>query len=279
MKKLKQLMLSEKMPRKLKLFRERRIWDYYLAYFIYSHQIRRQPVDYCFMSYAGSGRTWVRYILGKYFEYTYKVPFTTPFKAPFTIRFDKRLSTEVPIIVFTHDTRHLKCHKNKKAVFLIRDPRDIVVSNYHRRKDRLGVFTGSVSEFIRSNDGIKSIIKDQNKLVEYQNYPSEVLWITYENLRNQTKKEMLKLLKFLGSEVNENNLARAIEFSEFGNLQKMERKGRFNPGRPQKFKKGDLNAFHVRKGEVGGYKEELSTVDIEYINKRISNRLKLDNYK
>jgi len=127
---------------------------------------------------------------------------------------------------------------------------------------------------VRSNQGVRHIIKQQNKLLEYQNYPSEVLWLTYENFKKETEREMLRLLDFLGLEVDENNLMKALEFADFKNLQKMEKEGKFEPGGLSPNRKEDPNSLHVRKGKVSGYREELSNDDIKYIEKEIRKKLK-----
>lgn len=244
--------------------------NYYLARFVYLYLIRRKKIDCCFISVGRSGRTWVRTILGKYFEYTYNVPFT--------VNFTKNLSRKIPVIEFTHDLRFIKYLRNTKAVFLIRDPRDTVVSFYHYSTNRDKAFSGTISEYIRSKHGIRRIVKQLNDFVRYQTYPSEVLWMAYEDLQGQTQKGMTSLLEFLGVEVGKRNLVKAIKFADFKNLQKLEKAGKFKPGKLE-HTKGKPSSLLVRKGKVGGYKKELNKEDIGYVEQQIQEKLQLNRYR
>ena len=59
----------------------------------------------------------------------------------------------------------------------------------------------------------------------------------------------------------------------------MEREGKFGTVRLKPGKISDLNSYKVRKGKVGSYKEELSKSDVEYINQRISAKLRIKAYR
>jgi len=213
----------------------------------------------------------VRTILGKYFEYAYGVSFT--------VKFSRKISEKLPGIIFTHDHRYIKHLRNVKAIFLVRDPRDVVVSRYHYFTWRALSFSGNVSEFIRSRRGIRSVIKDQNAMVVGRDYPLEVLWLFYEDLREDPMREMLKIFEFLEMDVDEGILKRAVEFTDFKNLQKLERGKKFKAwGREFPGKKG-VSSLHVRRGKVGGYKDELSGDDIAYVEDQINRNLRLGRYR
>ncbi len=90
---------------------------------------------------------------------------------------------------------------------------------------------------------------------------------------------MRKILNFMNlNETDKNNLLKAIDFSSFQNMRKMEKLNFFND---ERLKPGDINnigSYKTRKGKVKGYLEELSRKDIEYVDEKTKKLNSIYNY-
>jgi hypothetical protein len=203
------------------------------------------------ISYPKSGRTWVRVMLGQMGINPY----------------------------YTHDdsgtigigvSNNKEIYKNKKVLFIIRNPKDVIVSSYFQQTKRRKNYNGTIQNFIRDKKfGVQSILKFYDIWYENKETPKNFLIIKYEGLKQDPEVNMRKILKFFNKNVSDEKLRKAIKFAEFENMKKLEKKGYFlgkfgknlYTANPQ-----DSESFHTRKGKVGGYIEYLNPEDIEYCN-------------
>jgi len=230
-----------------------------------------ESVDFLVVSYQKSGRTWVRFLLAKYFELTYGIDFT--------LELSTILHDQVPKIAFTHHFDDLEYFKNKSIVMLTRDPRDIIVSHYHHCHNRELKFKGSLSKYIRSKHfSINNVIEFLNMQKRYASKYKNTFWMTYEALHENCFDVMSKLLKYFDIPVNKNNLRKAIKLSSFKNMQHQEKHSSSSHPRFGNPMSKDKNAFKVRKGKVGNYKHEILPRDLNYINQEIQSNLKIKDY-
>lgn len=229
-------------------------------YSILTRELYRNT-DVCIFSYPKSGRTWLRTILAKYLE--------LQFGEPFNIELHNTNNPKIPKIAFSHILFNVNMYRNKKSIFLFRDPRDVVVSYYHHLKKREKKFDGDISHFIRNKRyGFKRIIFFMNKILKKKENTKSLL-VSYESLKKSTYSEIRRILLFLDLTISEKKLIESIRFSDFKNMKKMEMSEKFNNGRLKPLDKKDSNSYKVRKGKIGSYKEELSNKDIIYLNKNM----------
>ena len=239
-------------------------------------------VDIYLISFPKCGRTWLRLILGKVLVSHFK------FEADDLIDIESLAAKrkDIPRIQVKHDgAPHLKqpdeletnkhIYKDKKVIFLVRDPCDVIVSNYFEATRRGKYFQGDISSFIRHERyGIDTMLRFMNIWYQNRHVPSAFLLIRYEDLQMDTYQQLQRLVHFLGLySVREEILLDAIEFASFDNMQKMEREGlsslsRLKPGDPN-----DTESYKARRGKVGGYKDYLDSGDIEYLNYKIETEL------
>jgi len=227
---------------------------------------RKKEIDIYIVSYPKSGRTWLRVILGKIISDLYHLTFSVEI---FKLTKKNKI---LPTIEFSHISEkynYLK-YKNKKIIFLVRDPRDVVVSSYFHQVKRNKIFNGELSDFLRDEKfGIKSIIKINNTFLHALDF-NKMLLIKYENLKTNPKEEIKKVLNFVEIQFsNESVIDKAISFSSFDNMQKMEKENKFNNWRLTPADSNDLESFKVRKGMVGGYYNYLNKKDIEFLDNSI----------
>jgi hypothetical protein len=244
--------------------------------------------DVLLLSISKSGRTWLRVMINKYISLIYDIPFSLE-------NLSKR-NNEVSSIFYTHGKwahyeeatlsqkiigRYIvpaKILSAKKVIMLFRDPRDVIVSLYFHvtkrgRKPGKEKHSGNVKlmDFVvgpRSRmPRMINVLNDWRRSLE--NHP-DCLWISYEDLKADTKKIFFQVLEHIGFDtINEDFAVKAIEFAGFENMKKMEAEGRFKknllrPGDPS-----DPDSYKVRKGVVGGYMEYFNEDELPILDKSI----------
>jgi hypothetical protein len=100
-------------------------------------------------------------------------------------------------------------------------------------------------------------------------------YICYEDLMNDTHKEFYNIITFI---TNEKPCTKSINYSvkenEFYNLKN--KAERSNDILLSKTDKNDPNSAKIRKGKIGGYRDELKQSTIEYIDNYIKKNLNKD---
>lgn len=246
------------------------------------------------VSYPKCGRTWLRVMLSRYKQHLLALP-------EFHL-FLHRIPTREPFsrqVLFTHanaDYPHSRRNSLKfqaarwlglddaaarrmdfgfcrgaKVVFLVRDPRDAVVSYYHHRAQRLRSFRyrGPISAFIRDPYvGLPRLIAFMN-LVARERCRYDHLTMAYEDLRADPAAELERLLRFAGFPVRPEALAEAVDYGSFSNMARLETGG--GHSRELQAASGRRRASRkVRRGQVGGYRTELSAADIAWLDEQLA---------
>ena len=125
-------------------------------------------------------------------------------------------------------------------------------------------YPGNISKFIRNPQfGVSKFVN----YIKSWDISDDICVISYEGLHNDPHEEMRKVINFLGLEHDESALDKAIIDSNFKNMLKKELVGTMIPG--HKYDYNDLNSRRMRTGKIGGYLDELSQDDIEFIRKRL----------
>lgn len=252
----------------------------YVDTYVLSRLTQTEP-EAVIVSYPKCGRTWLRVMMQDYME-----QLGVPSK-----RFSDRFSLNLPdgeILKFDHHqgtwvpapsrTDRLSLatarYAGKKVVFLVRDPRDVVVSSWYHLRYRERIYKDDLATFVRDpNLGIRKIIAFMNLWLENRgNFPNFLL-LTYEGLHAEPETGFRSLLKFLKVPINEKALEFAISRASFDNMKKREKEGAIaepwmNPGAG-----GDANAMKIRQGKVGGFRRDMDPESILYMNELITQHL------
>lgn len=226
---------------------------------------RDSDVDAFIISFPKCGRTWLRFILSKIFESHYKVKIQDFFRLNQYAEIDKR----IPLIIVTHGYQIENV--NTKVIFLVREPKDVIVSLYFQLNRRDRTYQGGLSEFVREK--IPILIRYYNTWAKRIKKANSLL-VKYENIHRNTYAQIKSILDYLGiSGVPDDIINSAIEYAKFDNMRRLEYKDQFHT---EKFRPRDINdseSYKMRKGLVGGYVDYLSKDDIAYIDNEIEGNL------
>ena len=233
------------------------------------------------ISVPKSGRTWLRAFYAAYFCARYG--------HPFSLEPERYHDARIPRIIYTHD---LFEHRTKgrwwdrvrgkflvppaelrraKIVLMVRDPRDAFVSHYVQLSrpsadapDRLK--TLSASQMLHDPFlGLGQMVQTMNAWLREIGDRPNVTLLRYEDLKNAPEEHFRRALVAIGErEIVPQALATALEFTQFGNMKKLEAADAFDSKILQTRDKQDPESANVRRGKVGGYTDYLSAEDQAY---------------
>ena len=236
---------------------------------------RLQRCDWVLMSWGKSGRTWLRVMLSR--AYTLK----GGFDASELLDFDnlKKRDSSLPAVFFTHNNylrdytgnQHSKRHfQGKRIVLLVRDPRDVAVSQFFQWQYRMRPNKKFINDYPPhgANIDVWDFVLDKDagvpRIVDYFNgwasaMPEleDVLVVRYEDMRREPAEVLAKILAFTQTDVTPEQVQEAVDFAAYENMKKMEQNSFFK-GSGARVKPGDKDnpeSFKVRKGKVGGYRD------------------------
>jgi len=213
----------------------------------------KPPEKIVLVSFPKSGRTWLRVMLdaaGVHIDYTHDQ----------SGHLGQRHFTEME-----HDKSG---YKDQRVVLLVRDPRDVVVSGYFQATKRIGVYDGSISDFIRDpKHGIEKIIIFNSDWLASAGVPKGFCLIKYEDMHTRLREVLTEVIRFADPKRPLPDLDKIMELGRFENMREMENSGELAKKYGRILKPGDptdVESFKCRKGKVGGYAEYLSEDDINY---------------
>lgn len=208
-----------------------------------------------FISYPKSGRSWLRFALSE-LGHDGKIVFHHD---GFEFN-DGRL----PAHNFDLEKRRLKYRPPSRAVYLTRDPRDIIVSLYYQ-------VTGRFSDFFNYQGDISAFIRDDyfgaHNLQRFQQMWEQLcdeglaLRISYEECHDNFEDVLRRVLDHYGFDSLAEDISRVAQDSSFENMKQVEQSGTFKAPwlRPRN------ESPKVRQGKVGGYRENLADADIAFL--------------
>lgn len=248
---------------------------------------RLARADVAVVSFGKSGRTWLRVMISRYYQLVYGISERS------LLGFENyhRRNAKIPKVFFTHDnyikdytgeTDSKASFYGKKVVLLVRNPKDIAVSQYfqwqHRMRpakkklNRYPPHGAEVSawDFVTDPDcGLPAIIGFLNLWAREAERVEHLLVVRYEDMRADPDKTLRRVMEFIdGSPADEAAVSGAVEYSSVENMRKLEERnvfwlagGRMKPG-----KKGDPNSYKVRRAKVGGYRDYFDDAQVKEID-------------
>lgn len=266
----------------------------------FRHKREKEDVDYdaYLFSFPKCGRTWLTLQLGRVFQRHFELADANPIK----LRQMGVKYPQPPAIRIKHDDNpHRKApgelneskeaFRGEKIIFMVRDPRDVLVSQYFQRSKREqdrrfwffqkkrrathGRFEGSLSEFLDVRyGGFDTILRYYNIWAANRDVPAGFLLVRYEDMHEDPHRELRRALDFLGVDgVSDEVVDDAVEFTAFDRMQQMEAEDAFDSFKLRPHSQDDKDSFKVRRGVVGGYADYLSDEEVESLNRRMAETL------
>ena len=241
------------------------------------------------ISYRKCGRTWLSTVLVHYVGHA-KGLITEPLeftyaparKYPELLKYGNR-------VVFLHKFHHpginpegshwafSRCpYNNKPTGFLVRDPRDVLISLYFHTRSKRGnnsPLDMSPNDFVRNEEfGLPRLIQFYNLQYNYSrtSLGRRVRFYRYEDLRSESDSSVdnwMEMFNYLFQEpINRTSLQWALDVNEFEKLKRREDMA----SRSLKRAEGE---GRVRQGLSGGYKALLYNDTLRYMNDYIEKHL------
>ena len=252
-----------------------------------------QKADCVIVSYGKSGRTWLRVMLSRFYQLKHGLPDYN------LIIFDNlhAKNTDIPRLFFTHDNYlkdvtgnadSKKDYYRKKVVLLVRDPRDVVVSQYFQWKHRMRPWKKCLNRYpahgadideyqfaMDQNAGLPNIVDFFNLWADEAGKIEQLLVVRYEDMRSDTARVLGQILEFIGTPASPEQLQDVVHFSSMENMKKMEQKGsslltgsRMVPG-----DRNNPDSYKVRRGKVGGFSDYFDEQQVNNIEQLLQQTL------
>ncbi len=160
--------------------------------------------------------------------------------------------------------------RRAKVIFLVRNPKDVIVSHYHQitKRSLKPLKFSSMSSFIRNNElGFNRIIHFYNLWYKQKKVVRDFFLVKYEDLIENSDSLFL-LSKFLKLKINYKVVEQIYDEHKFEKMREKEVKGQLKDS--MSFG-NDENFLKVRKAIVGSYKNEMNMDDIHFCNESLKN--------
>mgnify|MGYP000312526919 CR=1 FL=1 len=249
-----------------------------------------EAADLVLVSHAKSGRTWLVTLLSHLLHRTRGVPVDELWDGD---NFH-RLDPSIPVVFSTHERNEPRAIRRrlpdlvrgKRLLLLVRDPRDTIVSWYHhharrstaRTRARIGLPVDmaaiDLATFVTDPGyGLPSVVDFLERWTALARQHPDACLVRYEDLRARTVEELDRVMHFLGLPALPEDLEAAVAFASFESLKEKERSGFFRTEKLQARDPADPASFKVRRGKVGGYRDELPAEIVARLDRLVEERL------
>lgn len=189
------------------------------------------PDDTFVVSYPRSGNTWTRFLIANLVHPDQDVRFTNIEKLiPDTSSQSNRAlkATPRPRIIKTHEYFD---HRYPKVIYIVRDPRDIALSYYDFQRKYMQIddrypLEQYVDDFVNGRlisidwgtwaENVASWLYTRGKHKEF-------LLLRYEDMMQDTTRELARIAEFLGVNPEPNRLQKAIQRSSADRMRELEK--------------------------------------------------------
>jgi hypothetical protein len=241
------------------------------------------PDDVFLTSYPRSGNTWTRFLVGNLVHQDEAITFLNverlvPDMYKHSDRTLRNLSR--PRILKSHESFD---PRYKRVIYVVRDPRDVALSNYHwEMKQRSMGDNYPIEEFVPrwmeplfwarlGNWG-----EHVTCWLSTRQGKEGFLLLRYEDLLVNPQKEMAKVARLLGIDPMPQRLARAVELSSADRMRRLE-KDQGDKWVQTKYTRQDKQ--FVRKAGSGGWQEILPAQSVEVIESAWGDIMKTLGYR
>jgi alcohol sulfotransferase len=226
-------------------------------------------------SYPKSGRTWLRFILANYLNETAGLGVSVDLHTMFAVvpnfdydpvrglpAFHFKGRAQMPLVPVTHYPYSRFLFRGRPIVFMIRDPRDVMVSSYFHATRHKHRFKGDIAGFLRDQGlGLPHLIRYLNGWADGIAQHRHLV-LSYERLSADPEAATAEVLTFLDYPIDNAALRRAVKASRFETMRERE----MTEGIPaHEYDRGDEESRRMRRGKVGGFADYLQPADLAAI--------------
>lgn len=252
-----------------------------------------RAADVAFVSWAKSGRTWVRLMLSRFYQVHHDLPESS------FLDFDnlKRRDPAIPSVFFTHgnylrdytgDFATKQPFYDARVVLLARDPRDVAVSQFFQWKHRMRDWKRALNEYPEAGDELSlyEFVMEREaglpRVVEFLNGWARELpklravhVARYEDLRREPAAILAAMLAFLGTPGSDAEIEEAVRYAAFDNMRQLEEKRTFRSQgrRLVAGERGNPDSYKVRRAKVGGWRDYFDDEQCRAIDAYVRERL------
>jgi hypothetical protein len=253
-----------------------------------------QRADYILMSWGKSGRTWLRVMLSRFYQLAYGLP------EGLMLEFDNmhRANPAIPRVFFTHGN-YLRDYTNiwndkspfyaKKVLMLVRDPRDIAVSQYFQWKFRMRPVKRMLNDYPERDDmSVYEFMMDPNaglpKIIDFlEMWERELpkvrgsMVLRYEDMRADPEAALRRALAFLDTPGSDEQIREAAAYASYDNMKQLEQKQVFRSSgtRLAPGDRANPQSYKVRRAKVGGWRDYLDDDQVAAIESMLASRPEL----
>jgi hypothetical protein len=247
-----------------------------------------------------SGNTWLRTMISRLYQVRFGMP------SDFTVKTDELALREprAPRLLASngyYSYEGVLGHalevgapdsplRNKPVLLLARNPGDIAVSWYlqftkrqsARKRELVNAFIDhpldpdavGLWEFVRHSDlGLPSLIDFLNTWERRVSSLPNGIVVRYEDLRSNTVAELARITALMNESFSEDELQAAVDWTSFDHMQRMESDGQFRRGGVQLIDPNDPTTRKVRRGKVGGFRDDFDPDQVAELDELIATRL------
>jgi Sulfotransferase domain len=223
-----------------------------------------QDDDICVVAYPKSGNHFLLFLVTMLL-YRKKIDWTTKREMVQSVLSKPVKNLPSPHLVWSHSSYDVTY---PKVIYLVRDPRDIVISYYYHHLKYTGKrpsFDEFFERFMKGNiypgrwdSNIESWLANQKEV------KNGFLLVKYEDLLKNTSKEAHRIINFLNLDRTEKEIKEAVNWASFDNMKSLENKQEVH------LNSRSVNASipFVRKGRANGWKADLNKEQQQKINQQ-----------
>lgn len=263
-----------------KVARNREVLKSYWQTYVLSRLVTVDPEVYV-ISYPKCGRTWLRVMLQEYLRLqgyrleNFHDKFLVGTQEKQLVKFEHGQSNWVPAPLRVDQLSfNASRYAQERILFLVRDPRDVLVSSWYHLNFRERIYKQDLSAFIRDDlVGIRKVVAFMNLWVDNSRLPKEFLLLSYEDMHTDPISSLRQVVEFIGIEVGAQNLRAAVGRSSFDRMKRMEKSGGLEEPWLSPGTKGQDKSMKVRRGKVGSFRDDLSESDVAFLDELIRQEL------
>lgn len=212
------------------LFGIKSIFKYLLGTDIADRNVAVYADDTFIVSYPRSGNTWTRFLIANLLHPEVEVGFANIDNfVPDTAALSSRALKRTPRPRFLKSHQYFD-HRYPKVIYIVRDPRDVALSYYQFHRKYGFIHDGySLEQFVSDFAGGRLISADWGSWGENvaswlytRGHSPSFLLTRYEDLKQDTHRELARIAAFLGVEANSELFSKVIERSSAQRMRELE---------------------------------------------------------